>query len=341
MPVTTRRELLAFGARAGLGLALGTALQALAACRPREGPFETLVIQAPPSPPSLALLRVATGTVPQELARGARFDVWSTVDEMRARITGAQAHLSGVPTNVAATLYNRGLSVQLLNVYIWGIVYLVTTDANVSTLQDLRGQAVLIPFRGDLPDILTQYLLRRQGLELGVDVLPTYVSAAPEAAQLLAAGRAAHAVLSEPSATLAILKAGQNGVTLRRAVDYAQAWAAATGRPPRLPLAGVVASPMLVRRPPQLLAWFQGAFREAVAWVSAHPDEASRLGADAIKAIPPEVMQASVPHIRFSFTEAREAREEIEFFLGEMRSLSPHLIGGQLPPDGFYYQAHS
>lgn len=337
MSCITRRELLGQGARSLAAAVLGNLVGVgLGGCR-RRVEVETLVIQGAPSPPTLALLRVASEGVPTDLARNIRFQLWSTADEMRARITSGQAHLSGVPINVAATLYSRGVRVQLLNVYIWGILYLVSRRPQVSW-QDLRGQPVLIPFRGDLPDILTQYLLRKQGMDLARDLQPTYLSAAPEAAQILAAGRASHAVLSEPSASLAILKAKENGIALYRSLDYSQAWASVTGRAPRLPMAGVVADQELAHARPDVLRWFQAAHREAVSWVISHPEEATRLGAQAIEAIPPAVMLASLPFIQFSFEEAGQARDEVEFFLSEMRSLSPEWIGGDLPPDGFYYR---
>ncbi len=336
MPGITRRAFFQWALRAGAVAAAGGLV---AGCRQGTRRLESVTIQGAPSPPSLALLRVAQQGVPPELAREARFQVWSTVDEVRARITSGQAHFSGLPVNVAATLYNRGVKVQLLNVYIWGILYLVSRESRLSSLADLRGEEVLIPFRGDLPDILSQYLLRRQGLDLAANLRPSYLSAAPEAAQLLAAGRARHAVLSEPSATLAIQKAAQNGITLYRALDYAQAWAAATGGRPRIPMAGVAAHADLARTSSPLLGWFQEAFAEATAWVAAHPEEAAQSGAEAIRAIPPAVMRDSLPHIQFAFVEAGAAREEISFFLAELHALSPELTGGQLPPDAFYYRA--
>ncbi|HOG46570.1 MAG TPA: hypothetical protein PLJ35_16960 [Anaerolineae bacterium] len=328
----TRRAFLSLALRAGAAAALGAAL----GCRRGMQPLPVVTIQGAPSPPSLALLRVAQRGVPRELAGDARFQVWSTVDEMRARITSGQAHFSGLPVNVAATLYNRGVEVQLLNVYIWGILYLVSPEPSINSLADLRGETVLIPFRGDLPDILTQYLLQRAGLNLAEDLKPSYLSAAPEAAQLLAAGRARYAVLSEPSATLAIQKAQQNGITLYRSLDYAQAWAAATRRRARIPMAGVAAHPDVARTRPELLDWFQSAHRDAVPWVAAHADEATQAGAEAIHAIPPAVMRDSLTHIQSTFEEAGTVRAEIEFFLSEMHALSPELIGGRLPPDGFY-----
>jgi NitT/TauT family transport system substrate-binding protein len=337
MEAVTRRAFLVGAVQAACGAAL-TSL-GLGSCRRVQQALPVVVVQGAPSPPSLALVRVAQQGVPPSLAESIRFQLWTTADEMRARITSGQAHFSGLPVNVAANLYNRGLHVQLLNVYIWGILYLVTSKPGVSSWQDLKGETLLIPFRGDLPDILTQYLLRHEGLELGRDITAQYLSAAPEAAQLLAAGRASHAVLSEPSATLAILKAQQTGVSLFRAIDYSREWAEATGRAPRIPMAGVVAAPAVASGHPKLLAWFQQAHREAAAWVTAHPDEACESGAEAIATMPVDVMRESVAHIQSGFVTASEAREEIEFFLSQVQSLSSELVGGQLPPDAFYYQA--
>jgi NitT/TauT family transport system substrate-binding protein len=323
-----------------LNLSYRTTLAALllsldAACR-KPPSRQALVIQGAAAPPSLALLRVAQQGAPTSLAQSMRFSVWNTVDEVRASLTGGQAHFCGVPTNVAAVLYNRGLAVRLLDVYIWNILYLVSADPTLSSLADLRGQQLVVPFRGDLPDLLTQYLLQQEGLDLAQDLQPTYVTAAPEAAQLLAAGRARHAVLSEPSASLAILKAKESGRELYRVLDYGQAWARVTGRAPRLPLAAVVAAPT-VAADTALLSWFQEAHRRACAWVSANPDEAVQLGSEVIRTIPPPAMRASLPYIAFEFVDAAQSRPEVEFFLSEMATLSPAWIGGQLPPDDFYF----
>lgn len=331
----TRRAFLRQGVYATAAVTLGGL--GMTACKPHAEALETLLVQGPPSPPSLALLRLAEQGIPAELAAGIDFAAWSTADEMRARITSGQAQFSGLPVNVAATLYNRGAGVQLLNVYIWGILYLLTTDPEIVTWDDLRGETVLIPMRGDLPDIITQYLLQRHGMELGTDIVPSYLSAAPEAAQLLAAGQAKHAVLSEPSATLAVVKAQQNDITLYRAIDYSQAWAAATGRSPRLPMAGVVVDTAVAQDNPDVVSWFQQAHHEAAQWVADNPAEASELGVDVFQSIPVAVMQQSLPNIQFSFVEAADARDDIEFFLSELQSLSPDLIGGELPPDAFYY----
>jgi len=61
------------------------------------------------------------------------------------------------------------------------------------------------------------------------DIKLTYVQTGMEAAQLLAAGKAESALLSEPAATAAIMMAAREGRSLRRAVSLQQVWAAHHG----------------------------------------------------------------------------------------------------------------
>ncbi|MGQ9668390.1 MAG: ABC transporter substrate-binding protein, partial [Anaerolineae bacterium] len=284
------------GLAAGGALLAGSGLSLLPSCSARKG-LGTLSIQAPASPPSLALAKLVHDGAFAGLVDSAEFLLWKTADEMRARITSGQAQISGLPVNAAATLYNKGMGMQLANVYIWGILYLVSADERIKRWEDLRGQEVLIPFQGDLPDLITQLLLGYRGMALGTDISPRYVTAAPEAANLLAAGQAKHAVLSEPSATLALLKAKGTGITLHRAIDYQADWAAMTGQPPRLPMAGVAVLPSLAKEHRPVVDRLQSAHAEAVAWVRDHPKEAAALGTRYIPEMPAQAMEASLPHI--------------------------------------------
>jgi NitT/TauT family transport system substrate-binding protein len=331
MSITRRQFLEQMGLAAG-----GLALAGLAGCAPRSKTLEKLLIQAPASPPSVALAKLVHDRAFEGLAGSAEFALWKDPDELRGRITGGQAHISGLSVNVAATLYNKGLGVKLTSVYIWGILYVVSADPNIRAWADLKGQELLIPFKGDLPDILGQLLMQQRGLELGKDIQPRYVSAAPEAAGLLAAGQARHAILSEPSATLAFLKAKEAGVALYRVIDMQKDWAAVTGRPARLPMAGVVVLPGLAQDHPQILQRLRAKHAEAVAWVRQNPAEAARLGATYIPTMPEAAMAASMPYIQLEYVDAAAARPEIEFFFQQLARLSPALYGNALPDDKFY-----
>ena len=49
------------------------------------------------------------------------------------------------------------------------------------------------------------------------------------------------------------------------------------------------------------------------------------------------VMTASLKSITWKYTPAVEARPSLEAFYQALSELSPEVIGGRLPDDGFYY----
>jgi NitT/TauT family transport system substrate-binding protein len=48
-------------------------------------------------------------------------------------------------------------------------------------------------------------------------------------------------------------------------------------------------------------------------------------------------MTASLKNITWRFTPAVDARPSLEVFYQDLSELSPEVIGGRLPDDGFYF----
>lgn len=94
-------------------------------------------------------------------AENVEYKPWKTPDELRARISSGQAEVSAVPTYVGANLYNRGMDVKLINTLIWGILYMIGPDGEAVSWDSLRGQTVHVPFKGDMPDLVFRYLLKK------------------------------------------------------------------------------------------------------------------------------------------------------------------------------------
>ncbi|MDR5000485.1 hypothetical protein RGW91_16300 [Brevibacillus parabrevis] len=95
-------------------------------------------------------------------AENVEYKPWKTPDELRARISSGQAEVSAVPTYVGANLYNRGMDVKLINTLIWGILYMIGPDGEAVSWDSLRGQTVHVPFKGDMPDLVFRYLLKKK-----------------------------------------------------------------------------------------------------------------------------------------------------------------------------------
>lgn len=167
---------------------------------------EPLTFWGPPAAPSIVLAQAVASGAMKDVAPAAAFRTWRTPDEMRAGLSSGAMQAVIVPSNVAANLYNRGLGVHLLNIMTRGLLYVVA-GPGISRVGDLAGRKIAVPFRNDTPDFILRRLLAKAGLKPGKDLQCDYAGTPPEAMQMLLAGRVDAALLAEPAATAAILRA--------------------------------------------------------------------------------------------------------------------------------------
>lgn len=273
-----------------------------------------------------------------EGAEDVEFLTWNTPDELRARISGGQVQVSAVPTYVGANLYNKGVDIQLVNTLIWGILYFIGPEGEAIAWEDLKGKTVHVPFKGDMPALVFQYLLQKNGLDIEKDLTVEYTATPQEVVQLLAAGKAQYAVLPEHTASLVIAKAKKEGIALQKSMSLQEEWAAATGKAPRIPQAGIVVDKALIQEHPETVALLQEKIEESIQFLKDDPEAAGELLASYQEGLDPTFIAGLLPYLNIEFVTAQEAKEELEFFFEQLASLSPDIIGGQLPDDDFYYE---
>lgn len=326
----SRRRLMS----AGLS-GLFAAVAAPARARAAAPPLDNLVLAGPPAPPSLYLAHLARQPTLAPFARSVRFVPWKSPDQLRAGVIAGDYHVAATPVNVAATLYRKGVPIRLLDVTVWGILSILSTEEGIRSVSDLKGRELAVPFRGDMPDLVLQALLRKAGLKPGIDVKLSYVGSPFEGIQLFVARRVASVLLPEPASTAALLRGRSVGLAARRAVDLQQAWAAAFGGSGRIPQAGTLVQAKLAAERPDLLAAITAGEREAIAWITANRPSASRLGAE-LFGLDSEIILQSLRTTPLAWRSAREARAEIDRFYAILAEIDPALIGGGLPDERFY-----
>ena len=294
-----------------------------------------LPMYGPPAAPSLVLAHIAdTGGLNPRYGT-VDFKVYRDPDQLRTGFVSGRWDLAGTPSYVAANMANRNLPVYLLNVMTIGLLYLVSRDGGVRHFEDLAGKTTGMFFKGDMPDLVCQYIAGRKNMRIGKDLRLQYVASPIEAIQLLLAGRIDHAVLPEPAATAAIMRGAQAGQKLHRAIDLQQTWAEATGGSAEIPQAGMMISQALLDRHPGIATNLQRAFTASAEWVNANHAKAASLGEDYMPMKAP-VIQQSIGFSNIRSQTAKAARASLESFYERLAELNPGIIGNRLPDDGFY-----
>ncbi|WP_415182330.1 ABC transporter substrate-binding protein [Phaeovulum sp.] len=322
-----RRTLL----QAGIGAGVTLAMPRISRAAPM---LARLALYGPPAGPSIPLAyAVATGAF-AHLADEVSFIPWKDPDELRAGLTSGTMQLVILPTQVAANLYNRGLGVGLVNVMTDGLSFVVSADPAVTSVADLAGHRMALPFRNDMPDFLMRRLFADAGVAEGaVDIVP---AATPiEAVQLLLTGRADAAVLPEPATTMAEMMALQSGKRVYRAIDMQLEWGKITGLGRSVPQAGLGMTDAFRAAYPDALVEIQAAIAGVLPGVLANPVAAAAAAAGPL-GMPAPILAKSLPHCALVATPASAARPALEAMFSEVAMHDPRIIGGHLPDDGFY-----
>jgi NitT/TauT family transport system substrate-binding protein len=298
-----------------------------------------LVLVAPPGPMAIPLAYITVNDKLSAIAEETELVIWENPDQLKAIIAGNQGDFVTLTSNAAATFYTKGLGGQLLDISVWNILYVISSDATVGSLADIQSQKIVVPFKGSMPDLLYQYVCTKQVLDPFDDFDLQYAANPQQAAQMLLSGEVNHAVLPEPLATAVLLQTKDSETPLHRSVRFETEWAKATGGESKTPIAGTIALAS-VQDKSEVINEFLKQYGLAVEWMLAHPDEAGVLMEEQLpelgfKAKP---MTASLQNITWEFVQAKDARQDVELFFTALTELSPEVIGGQLPDDGFYYQ---
>ena len=329
------------GVLRGLGGCLAAALFAFSA--PAQARQPKLVLSGPFAAVSFPLIHMVESGALKDVAETVEFRSWKDPDQLRVLALDAKSDVDFVamPTNVAANLYNRGVKLQLVNVSTWGVLWMVSREANLKTLADFKGKEILMPFRADMPDIVFQVLAEKQGLDVKRDFTLRYVGSPLDAMQMLITRRADHALLAEPAVSVALRKTKSFPVSviapeLYRSANLQEEWGRVTQRPARIPQAGMVALGRALADP-ALVEKFQKAYAASLAWCEKHPEECGKLVAKRVDMLTPEGVADSVRVDNAVFVTAREAKPELEFFFGLLHARQPALVGGKLPDAAFYF----
>lgn len=302
-----------------------------------------LVLAGPSSSVSNPLIHMVESGALADIAEQVSFVSWRDPDQLRVMALDGRADVLAMPTNVAANLYNRGARLRLLNVSTWGLLWLVSREPDLTTLDDLRGKEIAMPFRGDMPDILFGLLAHEAGLDVREDLRLRYVASPVDAMQLLLMRRVDHALLAEPAVSMALRKSAEGPLSvvsprLYRSVDLQREWGRLLHREARIPQAGIALLGDLRDRP-EIAARIAAAYADSLAWCQAQPEACGELVAGRLDMLTPQAVSDSLAVAQMQAVPADAARAELTFFFEQLLARNPALIGGSLPPDDFYAPA--
>ena len=301
-----------------------------------------IVVAGPFATVSHPIMHMIETDALKDLGKRIEFRLWKNPDELRALILKGDVDFIALPTNVAATLYNKEVDIKLLNVSVWGILGMISRDPNLKTLKDFKDKEIAVPFRADMPDIVFQELAKKNGLDSKKDFKIQYVANPVDAMQMLILRRVDHALLAEPAISIALRKTKSFPISvvapdLYRSVDLQKEWGELFQTKAKLPQAGI-AYIGDTKGKEELINRFLQEYSKALDWYKQNPAEASRVVVKELPMLEEQGLADSIEHVSFESVNAIDAKEELEFFFNILKNSEAKSIGGKIPDSNLYYK---
>lgn len=260
------------------------------------------------------------------------FSVETDASNVTAALVNGSVDIAALPTNAAATLYNKTSGqVQVLALNTLGVLYLLSDGTDeITSFADLQGKTVYVPAQN--PTYIFQYLCEQNGLTPGEDVVidNTYAASA-DLNTALTSGEVHLAVLPEPIVTIARSANDQ----LTAVLDLTEEWDKVA------PAGSLVQGCVAVRAAfaqehPAEVAKFLEEYEASVALLTSDTAAAAQKIEETGVFSKAAVAEKAIPNCNLCFITGAEMQTAMSDFLEIMYQAAPDSIGGAIPGDDFY-----
>lgn len=298
--------------------------------------YQKITLAGPTALVTFPLLHMVESGALKEFTDKLEFRLWQNPDQLRVLLAKKEIDFSASPSNLPALMANRGEPVRLLNISVWGILWLVSRDPDIKRFQDLAGQELLVPFHRDLPSVLLDTLLGRD--EFAGDRAPQLrrTRSAEDAIALMLTGEGKSVLLVEPTASLLMFRnQQQGGQPLYRVESLEDTWRASFPGQAELPQAGIMANSN-VAGDIALSEAVERAYAQSAAWCKQNARACAELVQRHIPHLPVPAVESAIQATRLDSRPAREVRPQLEALYALLAKTNPQAVGGRLPDAGFY-----
>ncbi len=262
-----------------------------------------------------------------------------------ADLKDGKVDMACIPTNTAATLYNKFGNVNVLALNCLNSLYVMTkSGVEINSVNDLEGKTIYTIQNGT-PAVILRHLLAESNVNatvkttIGEGENEKVIAAPTDLAPLLIAGKVEIALVPEPVATAAPLKiASQNkDYTYTVAINLTDAWSEISESP--VAMGCIIGNKDFVANNKACVDSFLAEYKQSIEYISSSEnlDTAAQYVVDAgvLDAVP--AAKKSLVNLGGAIA-YRDGADMKSILVDFYNAIGANLIGGKLPDDEFYYE---
>lgn len=271
------------------------------------------------------------------------YTVASSPDEITGKLISGNFDIAAVPTNAAATLYNKSNGkVKLLALNTGCVLYILEKGNTIKSISDLKGKTVYVSGQGATPEYILNYVLSENGLKPGTDVKIDFTySAHNDLVAYAASGKADVLLLPEPAAT-ALLAQNKD---MRVALSISDVWAdtvkGTSYEGTQIAMGCVAVNTEFAEAHPDAVEAFLYEYEKSIKDITntENLDKSAETIAKVGIVAKAGIAKSALPRCNIIFARGEEMKKMTEGFYKVLFDAQPNSVGGKLPDENFYYKA--
>ena len=262
------------------------------------------------------------------------FTMAAQADELLPLMVKGEMDIALVPANVASVLYNKMQGqLAVIDINTLGVLYMVTGDGTIESVEDLKGRTIYLTGKGTTPDYVLHYILSENGMT-EADYTLEYKSEASEVAALLAEKPQAVGLLPQPFVTAACIQ----NEALKVVLDMNEEWTKLLGEDGSRVVTGVtVVRKEFLKEHEAAVKVFLKEHEESTGAINEDVQKGASLAVAAGIVAKEAIAQKAIPACNITCMQGAEVQQALSGYLEVLFEQNPESVGGALPGEDFYY----
>ncbi|MBE7092429.1 MAG: ABC transporter substrate-binding protein [Clostridiales bacterium] len=281
-------------------------------------------------PTGMGMSKLMADSDAKKTANNYTFELFKAPTDLTGLIINGEFQIAAVPTNLAATLYNKTKGqVKLLALNTLGVLYILEKGETINSINDLEGKKIYSSGQAATPQYALDYVLKANNINCQVEYFSTHEELATQAL----AGNADIILIPEPQVSTILSK----NAGFRIAVDFNKAWNDATNNSSLFSMGCLVVRKDFADSNPKAVEKFLEEYTASVKFVNENHDEASQIIAN-YKIVPNQLIaKNAIPNCKMVTISGEEMKTKTKPYLQILFDSDKKSIGGALPGEDFYY----
>lgn len=263
----------------------------------------------------------------------ASYEIVKTPDLLVSKLESNEFDIACLPVNLAANMYNKDGEYQLLGVNALNSLYIIGNNSDITDIQGLKGKTINVINKGATPDVLFNYLMSKNGINVDKDITVDYSMQQTELAQALIADKVKYAVLPEPFVSQVLSK----NPNCKILFDFQNEFNKINGQNVDITQGCIVVNKEFASKNKTIVSEFIKQYIASIQYVNNNLTEAGTLSEKYSLGVTALTAKTAIPRSNIVYISPKDSRTSVDNFLKILYDFSPNSIGNKLPDSSFYY----